>query len=249
MHTIIILPTYNEATNIALLMPELLKLPVHVCVVDDNSPDHTGDLADEWAARDARVHVIHRAGKQGLGSAYVAGFRYALAEEFDAVLTMDADFSHHPRYIPAMLAALEQADLVIGSRYVPGGDVHYPWHRRMLSRLSNAAARVALGLSAHDCTAGFRLYRIGTLARIPLDQIFSNGYSFLVEMLTLAQADHARVAEVPIVFEDRRYGETKISGREIFKGMYTVGRLMLRRLKSRYLRIDSIEPISKPARS
>ena len=229
MPILIILPTYNEATNITLLMPELLKLPVHVCVVDDNSPDHTGDLADEWAARDARVHVIHRAGKQGLGSAYVAGFRYALAQGFEGVLTMDADFSHHPRYIPAMLAALEQADLVIGSRYVPGGDVRYPWHRRILSRLSNATARLALGLNAHDCTAGFRLYRSSTLAQIPLDQIFSNGYSFLVEMLTLAQADHARVAEVPIIFEDRRYGKTKISTREIFKGMYMVGRLTLRR--------------------
>lgn len=229
MSIIIILPTYNEATNITLLMPELLNLPVHICVVDDNSPDHTGDLADEWAAWDERVHVIHRAGKQGLGSAYVAGFRYALAQGFEGALTMDADFSHHPRYIPAMIAALEQADLVIGSRYVAGGDVRYPWHRRMLSRISNATARLALGLSAHDCTAGFRLYRISTLARISLEQVFSNGYSFLVELLTLIEATGAHVSEVPIIFEDRRYGETKISTQEIFKGVYTVVRLMGRR--------------------
>lgn len=227
MRILIILPTYNEAVNIMLLMPELMKLPawVEVCVVDDNSPDNTGVLADEWAAKTTRVYVIHRVGKQGLGTAYVAGFRYALAQEYDAALTMDADFSHHPKYIMTMIAALEQADLVIGSRYVAGGAVLYPWHRRMLSRISNMVARWVLGLKVHDCTAGFRLYRASALSQVRLDDIRSNGYSFLVEMLTQVQAAGARVVEVPIVFEDRQYGVTKISTREIFRGMETVGRL------------------------
>ena len=235
MRTLIILPTYNEAVNIMLLLPKLLKLPdeVQVCVVDDNSPDNTGVLADEWAAKTARVRVIHRAGKQGLGTAYVAGFQYALAQGFEGVLTMDADFSHHPRYIPAMLAALAEADVVIGSRYVAGGDVLYPWHRRFLSKTSNAVARVLLGLRAHDCTAGFRLYRASVLAQVALDGIRSNGYSFLVEMLMLVQAAGARVAEVPIIFEDRQYGVTKISTREIFRGVETVGRLWWGRVRGR----------------
>ncbi len=234
MRTLIVLPTYNEAINIMLMMPELLKLPasVEICVVDDNSPDNTGQLAADWAAKDARVHVLHRAGKLGLGTAYIAGFRYAFEHGFDAALTMDADFSHHPRYIPAMLAAFDEADLVIGSRYVPGGDVLYPFHRRFLSKASNLVARTVLGLKAHDCTAGFRLYRISVLQQVPLDQIFSNGYSFLTEMLTWMQAKGARIAEVPIVFEDRQYGVSKISTQEIFKGMLTVARLAARRLKS-----------------
>ena len=233
MRTLIILPTYNEAVNIMLLMPELLKLPafVQICVVDDNSPDNTGQLADDWAAKDPRVHVLHRAGKLGLGTAYIAGFRYALVQGYDAALTMDADFSHHPKYIPAMLAAFVQADLVIGSRYVPGGDVLYPLYRRILSKASNLAARRLLALNAHDCTAGFRLYRLSVLQQVPLDQIFSNGYSFLVEMLTWMQAKGARIAEVPIVFEDRQYGVSKISTQEIFKGMATVARLAVRRAK------------------
>jgi dolichol-phosphate mannosyltransferase len=238
MRVLIVLPTYNEAINIMLMMPELLKLPafVEICVVDDNSPDNTGQLSEDWAAKEPRVHVIHRAGKQGLGTAYIVGFRYALANHFDAALTMDADFSHHPRYIPAMLHAFEHADLVIGSRYVAGGDVLYPWHRRFLSKTSNTVARLALGLKARDCTAGFRLYRSSQLRCVPLDQIFSNGYSFLVEMLSLTQATGARIAEVPIVFEDRQYGVTKISSKEILKGMYTVARLALRRLRLPFAR-------------
>ncbi len=233
MRVLIVLPTYNEAVNIMLLMPELLKLPdwVQVCVVDDNSPDNTGVLADEWAVKTARVRVIHRAGKQGLGTAYLAGFRYALTNNFEGVLTMDADFSHHPRYIPAMIAALDGADVVIGSRYVAGGDVLYPWHRRLLSKTSNAVARTLLGLHARDCTAGFRLYRAPVLAQVALEDIRSNGYSFLVEMLTLVQAAGARLAEVPIVFEDRQYGVTKISTQEIFRGVETVGRLWWRRVR------------------
>jgi len=231
MQVTIVLPTYNEAENIQRLLPLLLELPdnVRVCVVDDRSPDGTGQIADDWAAREPRVTVVHRAGKLGLGTAYIAGFRHALARNADAVLTMDADFSHHPRYIPAMLEKAGQADLVIGSRYTPGGKVNYPFHRRALSRTANLVARTALGLHAQDCTAGFRLYRDYTLTSVPLDRIFSNGYSFLVEMLTLMEARGYRAVEVPIVFDDRRYGQSKISSREIVKAMYTVLRLAARR--------------------
>jgi dolichol-phosphate mannosyltransferase len=231
VNVLIVLPTYNEAENIALLLPELLALPVHVCVVDDGSPDGTGRIADEWRARDARVRTVHRSGKLGLGTAYIAGFREALAHGYDAALTMDADFSHHPRYIAAMRAALSSADLVIGSRYVAGGEVRYPLHRRLLSRGSNLIARTALGLKTHDCTAGFRLYRAEVLRAMPLDSIFSNGYSFLTETIWHVQRLGFRIAEVPIVFEDRVRGASKISSREIFKGAATVGRLALRRLR------------------
>ncbi len=228
---LVVLPTYNELDNLALLMPELLKLPVDVCVVDDASPDGTGALAERLAAGDARVRVIHRAGKLGLGTAYVAGFKRALAESYDAALTMDADFSHHPRYIPAMMERIQSSDLVIGSRYVSGGEVRYPWHRRFLSKTSNLVARAALGLSARDCTAGFRLYRAAVLQAMPLDSIFSNGYSFLTETLWYVQRGGFRIAETPIVFEDRIHGQSKISTREIHRGVLTVGRLMLRRLQ------------------
>lgn len=228
---LVVLPTYNELDNLALLMPELLKLPVDVCVVDDASPDGTGALAERLAAGDARVRVIHRAGKLGLGTAYVAGFKRALAESYDAALTMDADFSHHPRYIPPMMERIQSSDLVIGSRYVSGGEVRYPWHRRFLSKTSNLVARAALGLSARDCTAGFRLYRAAVLQAMPLDNIFSNGYSFLTETLWHVQRGGFRIAETPIVFEDRIHGQSKISTREIHRGVLTVVRLMLRRLQ------------------
>jgi len=233
MRVTVVLPTYNEAENITLLLPELLALPLSILVVDDNSPDGTGDIAAEWASREPRVSVLRRPGKLGLGTAYVAGFERALAEGAEGVLTMDADFSHHPRYIPAILAAAEHADVVIGSRYIPGGDVLYPFHRRFLSKTANFVARAALGLRAHDCTAGFRLYRASVLRKVPIERIRSSGYSFLVEMLAHAQATGIRIAEVPIVFADRERGVSKISSREIFKGMTTVARLFRDRVLGR----------------
>jgi dolichol-phosphate mannosyltransferase len=182
LNVLVVLPTYNEAENIALLLPELLKLSLDVCVVDDSSPDGTGDIAAEFVRRDARVKLVRRAGKLGLGTAYVAGWRVALEQGYDAALTMDADFSHHPRYIPAMITAATQADLVIGSRYVRGGAVLYPFHRRFLSQTSNLVARVALGIRAHDCTAGFRLYRTALLRKLPLDAIRSGICSALARV-------------------------------------------------------------------
>ncbi|MCS6848143.1 MAG: polyprenol monophosphomannose synthase [Anaerolineae bacterium] len=235
MRVLVVLPTYNEAENIALLIPELLALPLDICVVDDASPDGTGRIADDWAAREARVHVVHRAGKLGLGTAYVAGFHFALDRGYDAALTMDADFSHHPRYIPAMLRAIERADLVIGSRYVPGGDVLYPFHRRFLSKAANLIARAALGLKPHDCTAGFRLYRATVLQTVPIDSVFSNGYSFLIEMLNLVQGFGFSIVETPIIFADRTRGQSKISSNEIVRAAYTVSRLTYRRLRDRLI--------------
>lgn len=239
----VVVPTYNERENIERLVPQLLELDtgsayITVCVVDDHSPDGTGEYADQLAAANPRVKVVHRPGKLGLGTAYVAGMHHALVNGADAVLTMDADFSHHPRYIPSMVKAISGADLVIGSRYVPGGQVLYPFHRRLLSRCANTFARLTLGLHAGDCTAGFRLYRRRVLESIPLDQIFSNGYSFLIEMLFYVQRNEWKVAEVPIIFEDRRYGQSKISRNEIVKAVYTCIRLLAQRLTGRVMRAD-----------
>ncbi len=234
VNTLVVVPTYNEADNLAELLAQLLDLPLMlgVVVVDDNSPDGTGQLADEWAARyPGRVFAVHRPHKMGLGTAYIAGFRRALDLGAIRIMTMDADFSHHPRYIPAMVALSQTRHVVIGSRYVPGGGHRYwTWQRVILSRGANLVARAALGLSARDVTAGFRLYRREVLESIPLDQIFSNGYSFLVEMLFLCQRRGWQIGEVPIVFEDRRLGKTKISRQEVFKAQYTVLRLFMRRL-------------------
>ena len=233
---VVVVPTYNEAENIARLVPALLALPaaVRVIIVDDASPDGTGGLAEQFA-RDfpGRVVDLHRPGKLGLGTAYMAGFRAAGELGADGIVTMDADFSHHPRHIGDMLAKLAGADLVIGSRYVPGGRaVDSPAARRMLSWLANSASRTTLGLKAHDVTAGFRAYRRELLMALPLDQIFSSGYSFLIETLYLVERGGWRVAEVPIQFYDRTAGTSKISRREIAKAMYTVGRLAGRRFRA-----------------
>lgn len=235
INSFVIVPTYNEADNINDLIMQLLNLPVDVgvVVVDDNSPDGTGKLADEWAVKyPQRVHVVHRPGKMGLGTAYLAGFQKALGIGAVRIMTMDADFSHNPKYIPDMIALSRDKHVVIGSRYVPGGGtLHCSWKRVLLSKGANFAARTALGLKANDATAGFRLYRREVLESIPLDRIFSSGYSFLVEMLFLCQRRGWQIGEVPIVFEDRRKGTTKISRHEVFKAQYTVFRLFLRRLR------------------
>ncbi len=229
MKATVIVPTYNERDNIRQLVDLILAqpTPVDVLIVDDNSPDGTGELADQLAAqRDGRVAVIHRPGKLGLGTAYIAGFKQALAAGAERIITMDADFSHHPRYIPDLLGRSVRADLVIGSRYVPGGGTRFcSLKRRLLSRGANLFARLMLGLQAHDCTAGFRCYRREVLQSIDLDAIFSDGYSFLIEMIYKVQRKGWRVAEVPIIFEDRRHGLSKISRVEIVKALYTVLRL------------------------
>jgi len=230
----VVVPTYNEVENIARLVPELLALPEapRLIVVDDASPDGTGALADRFAGEyPGRVMAIHRDGKLGLGTAYMAGFAAAEQSGADCIITMDADFSHNPRHISAMLARLADADLVIGSRYVPGGAaVNSPPTRRLLSWSANLVSRTALGFKAHDVTAGFRAYRPNLLAAMPLGQIFSSGYSFLIETLYLIERGGWRVAEVPIQFYDRTAGQSKVSRVEIARAMYTVIRLTGRRV-------------------
>lgn len=216
---IVVIPTYNEAENIPLLVERLWSLPVpsiRLLVVDDGSPDGTGALAEELARRHAgRISVLHRAGKLGLGTAYLAGFAEALRLDPSAVVQMDADFSHAPEEIPRLLEALQQADAVFGSRYVPGGRLDERWSagRVALSRFGNWYARQILRLPLRDVTGGFRAWRPSTLRGMPLDRIRSNGYVFQVEMAYVAQRLGYRIAERPIYFEDRRYGRSKMSFR------------------------------------
>lgn len=237
MKATVVIPTYNERENIRQLVSEILNLdpPLKVIIVDDNSPDGTGGLADALASEHPeRVQVIHRPAKLGLGTAHIAGFKLALVQGAERVLSMDADFSHHPRYIPAMLAKSKEVHLVIGSRYVRGGGTRFcSWKRRALSLGANLFAKLVLGLPARDCTAGFRCYHREVLLSIDLDAIFSNGYSFLIEMIYHTKKGGWRVGEVPIIFEDRRHGVSKISRREIFAALYTVLRLSVWRLRRR----------------
>jgi dolichol-phosphate mannosyltransferase len=231
--TAVIIPTYNESDNVVTLVEEIVALHAvaHIIIVDDHSPDGTGQIADELAKQYHEVHVIHRPGKLGLGTAYVAGFKLALTLPTDCIVTMDADFSHHPRYIPALIAQTRVYDLNIGSRYVDGGGtINCNLWRRFLSRMGNTVARLTLGLKASDCTAGFRCYRREVLETIDLDAIFSSGYSFLVEMLYECQQLGYRIGEVPIIFENRQQGASKISRGEVGKAAYTVLRLGWERL-------------------
>ena len=224
-----IVPTYNERENLARLVARLRSLPgdIHVLIVDDNSPDGTGEIADAIAASDGGVHVLHRAGKLGLGTAYRAGFHYGLEQGFHYLCTMDADFSHNPDSLLALLAkAAGGYDLVIGSRYVPGGAVvGSPPLRKFISYAANWLAHTTLGITAHDCTAGFRCYRRVVLETIDLDSIFSSGYSFLIEMAFYCQRAGFRIGEVPITFVNRTEGDSKINRREIYKAFYTLLRL------------------------
>lgn len=236
MNIAVIVPTYNERENIQALVEQLLALPVEVriVIVDDHSPDGTGQIADHLAITyPGRISVIHRAGKLGLGTAYIAGFRRALGDGSELICTMDADFSHHPRYIPQLIEQIDQGyDLVIGSRYVRGGSTSgCTFDRKLLSWGANAFARLLLGLDAHDTTAGFRCYRRAVLEAINLDQIKASGYSFLIEMLYRVQQGGWRVGEIPICFENRRLGRSKISQDEIIKALRTVLRLFIARLR------------------
>lgn len=230
----IIIPTYNERENIPTLIGQLLALPIdaRVIIVDDNSPDGTGTLVDEIIAREPRVFCVHRPAKLGLGTAHIAGMRRAFELNLDPIISMDADFSHHPKYVPSVLAGLDQFDVVIGSRYTRGGGMEgRGWKLRLVSTGANTFARLALGLRATDCTAGFRAYRSAVLRSIDLDRVFSNGYSFLIEMLFHCQSRGWRIGEVPIVYQDRRAGASKISRAEIYKATYTVSRLFYRRVR------------------
>jgi len=210
-----VIPTYNEAENLPQLVSALFTLPLdlQILVVDDDSPDGTGRIADALADRDKRVSVLHRKGKLGLRSAYLDGFRHVLNEGRDAILQMDADFSHNPDKILEMVDKLESYDLILGSRYIPGGgvDKNWPQWRKNLSAFANFYARTILRLPQHDITTGFRLWRRETLLGLPFERIQSNGYIFLVEMVYLAFCLEYEIGEVPIYFADRRSGKSKMS--------------------------------------
>ncbi|BAM00367.1 MULTISPECIES: polyprenol monophosphomannose synthase [Caldilinea] len=231
---LVIVPTYNERENLARLVGRLRGLSgdVHVLIIDDASPDGTGAIADALAAGDPGVRVLHRPGKLGLGTAYRAGFRYGIEQGYAYICTMDADFSHSPESLPSLLdMAADGYDLVIGSRYVPGGAVvGWPVLRKLISYTANALAHTVLGISARDCTAGFRCYRRRVLDALDLDAIFSSGYSFLIEMAFIVERAGFRVGEIPITFVNRTEGSSKINRREIFKAMYTIVRLRTQRL-------------------
>jgi dolichol-phosphate mannosyltransferase len=221
--TLIIIPTYNEVDNLRPLLQELFTYApqTDVLIVDDNSPDGTGQLADEIHNENPKVHVMHRAGKLGLGTAYIAGFKYAIEHDYDAAFEMDADFSHDPRYLPDFLNKIEQADLVIGSRYIPGGDTpNWSFSRRFISGGGNLFARFMLGMPVHDCTAGYRCYRREVLESIGLDTIETQGYGFQVEMAYRVKQQGFKIVETPIIFMDRRVGKSKMS-RTIFLEAFT----------------------------
>lgn len=228
----VVLPTYNESGNLARLLGALREVgpSLHVLVVDDDSPDGTGRIADEHAARDPALRVLHRRGERGLGTAYLAGFREALEHDADAVLTMDCDYSHDPAQVPDLVAALEEADLVIGSRYVPRGEiVGWSTHRRILSRAANGFVHVLFRLPAADCTSGFRAYGRRALEGVPWVRVRSTGYSFLVEsLLWVSRLPGIRVIEVPICFRDRHEGRSKLGWREAVHGALNLLRVWFR---------------------
>jgi dolichol-phosphate mannosyltransferase len=232
MKTLIIIPTYNELDNLRPLLNEIFTYApkTDILIVDDNSPDGTGDLADEIHDRYALVHVLHRPGKQGLGTAYVAGFKYSIEHGYDAAFEMDADFSHDPRYLPDFLKAIEDADLVIGSRYIPGGDTpNWSLLRRFISGGGNIFARFMLGIPVHDCTAGYRCYRREVLEHIDLDTIQSQGYAFQIELAYRVMKHGFKIVETPIVFQDRRVGKSKMSRKIVIEGFTYVLKARFRR--------------------
>ncbi len=226
MKITIVIPTYNEAENLPKLAEKLFAVPLpelNLLIVDDNSPDGTGKLAEDLSVQyPGRIHVMHRSGKLGLGTAYIQGFERALTLGADAVAQMDADFSHPPEKLVEMAAAIENCDLVIGSRYVPGGqlDERWPLWRKFLSGFGNFYARTILGMKIRDVTGGYRLWRRSALQRMPLERVRSNGYIFQVEMSYIASMLGFKVIEVPIYFADRMWGQSKMSLRIQLEAAY-----------------------------
>ena len=231
MTLLVVLPTYNERPNLERVAEQILRHPwARLLIVDDGSPDGTGQIADSLAASSGgRVEVLHRTGPRGLGLSYIEGLRRALSTGADAIVQMDADLSHDPGYLPDLAAALEQFDLAIGSRYLHGVSVvNWPLHRIALSAFANRYIRVVTGLEAHDCTSGFRAWRREALARLPLDRAEASGYAFLTEMLYEAARVGCRIVEVPIVFVERHEGYSKVSNSVLLESLLTPWRLVLR---------------------
>ena len=226
---LVIIPTYNERENVTNIVPLVLEQDprLEVLVVDDNSPDGTGDLADALAGASGRVHVMHRPGKQGLGTAYRAGFRWAIEHGYDYVFEMDADFSHDPKHLPKFLGEIADADLVIGSRYLNRRVtvINWPMSRLMLSYFANVYARHVTGLKLWDSTGGYKCYRRAVLEAIDLDRVRSNGYSFQIEMSFRAWRKGFRIKEITITFSDRNVGRSKMSGAIVREAIWMVWRL------------------------
>jgi dolichol-phosphate mannosyltransferase len=230
---LVVVPTYNEAMNLPLIVPQILAQDpgIDVLVVDDNSPDGTGELADRMAAAEPRIHVLHRPGKGGLGKAYLAGFRWALERDYEFVFEMDADFSHDPKFLPVFLRAAQDADLVIGSRYKTGVNViNWPISRLLLSLGANQYARGITGLPVMDSTGGFKCFRRRVLAAIDFDRVRSNGYAFQIEMSFRAWKKGFRLVEIPIVFTDRVEGQSKMNKRIVREAIWMVWWLRLKAL-------------------
>lgn len=226
---LVIVPTYNERDNLPVLVRALTQIDgVRVMVVDDQSPDGTGAVADALAVEyPDRVRVMHRTGRRGLGRSYIDGIMEGIREPVDVICQMDADLSHDPEQLPRLIAASAQADVVIGSRYIPGGAIlNWPKRRQLLSRFANVYIRAITQLQARDCTSGYRCWRREAIAGLPLERFISDGYSFLVEMLFVASRHGCRIAEVPITFVERRVGESKISKGVLFESAVTPWRLV-----------------------
>lgn len=224
---LVIIPTYNESENLGWIIGRVRSAvpEAHVLVVDDNSPDGTGKLADDMASEDAHVHVLHRLGKQGLGAAYIAGFGWGLDEGYDVLVEMDADGSHDPAELPRLLERLRTADLVIGSRYVPGGSVvNWPRSREALSRGGNMYTRIMLGLPLKDATGGYRAFRASALRALDLQGVGSAGYVFQVDLANRVSSAGLRLAEVPITFAERERGESKMSRAIVAEALWQVTR-------------------------
>lgn len=228
MKTVIMIPTYNEKENIGRLIAEILELKIpghdlHVLVVDDNSPDGTGKIADEMAAADPRVKVMHRAGKLGLGTALLAAMRYAIENRYDFLQNLDADFSHPPRFLPAILDGMATKDVMIGSRYVPGGGTeNWPKVRLAISKTVNALVRFLFRMPVRDASGAYRCYRVANLARAELHRTRSRGYSFQQEVLFRVHRTGARLGESPIIFENRRHGKSKVNMKEAVRSILMI---------------------------
>ncbi len=235
---LIIFPTYNERENIEKIVHAVLPLDprIHVLIVDDNSPDGTGEIADRLAAQESKVFVLHRQEKQGLGRAYIAGFKWAIEHEFDFIFEMDADFSHGPEYLKDFLREIQQYDLVIGSRYISGVNViNWPMSRLLLSYFANVYTRIVTGLPLRDATGGFKCFRRKVLETINLDDVRSNGYSFQIEMSMRAWKLGFSIKEIPIIFVDRVAGTSKMSKKIVREAIWMV---WLLRLKAMFGRLN-----------
>ena len=222
---LVIIPTYNEVESLPLIVGRVREsVPeAHILVADDNSPDGTGDCADGLAEADPQVHVLHRTAKNGLGAAYLAGFRWGLTRGYDLLVEMDADGSHQPEHLPAMLEAASDADVVIGSRWVTGGGVvNWPRHRQWLSQGGSRYAHVMLGLGVKDATAGYRVYRASALQQLGLDAVASQGYCFQIDLTRRAARAGLRIVEVPIMFVERELGDSKMSSTIVAEALWRV---------------------------